>query len=552
MTGEVLKSGDSVSAGFVVDKKGSSDVVTVKKNSAAEYEIESLSTLHDPGTYTVAVETSLGQKYSDTITITDGLKMTSMSPALYENKKKDNYSTQNPISGKASFGGASHTEISIAHNSNTPITATSQNGVSAYGITGDRVYLFMRVINSELITENGWEIVSDSWGKKTSQTIEGAETGQVDTGALVIQTSSDGINWNNEDMSRYADGLYTTDYENHYGDRGDVFIYAPNGEEVLNGLYVRVLYAYELKQDKDDYRYLEEYKFFLCSNELDAVTFHNLSADDTMDQILEDYDDVTASVYRRAETMLSGSYTVSGFSIDTSSNPTVTYSVLKNETSVAIPSNHKFTEEGKYTVNLTSAVNSKRTVEIYVDRMTDEKALEYYFGESFLNGKRIYSEGEYPVYEGGLTSYGLNQVDLFHAPLGGQIQNITTGETINIAATREEKTGDLTSPGEYVATFTTNQSFDADTASGDCRIFTFHFRIIPEGTAPGPEVNQKSLENYATTTISDSYPLYYALTYQSAGKGNITLAFSSKEDALKYAYEYEKGMVEQQSDGSYR
>ena len=552
MTGNNIKSGDSVVSGFVIDKNGSSDVVTVKKNNSTENEIETLTTISESGVYTITVKTDLGQNYVYTITVTDGLKQTSLLPTVYENEKKKEYTTENPLSGNTSFGIKAHTELSISQKSGTPITVSSRNGDPAYGITGDNVSLFLKLTNSKELSDAGWEIASDTWGKKISQTIEGVETGQVDTGAIVIQTSSDGVNWENEDMSRYAKGLYTTDYENNYGHRGDVFIYAPNGQNVLNGQYIRILYAYEIKKDKEDYRCLEEYKFYLCSNELDAVAFHNLSADDKMDQILEDYDDVTASIYRQAETMLTEAYTVSGFSIDTSLNPTVTYTVQRNDKNIAVPSSHKFTDEGKYVINLTSAVNSKRTVEIYVDRMTDERALEYYFGESFLTGKRIYSEGDYPVYEGELTSYGLKEIDSNHLPLSGQIKNTSTGEVINIAATRDGKSGSLNSPGEYEATFTTNANFESDTASGDCRTFTFHFSIIAKGTAPGPVVNQQSLENYAKTTISDSYPLYYALTYQSAGKGNITLAFSTKEEALNYAYEYEKGMVEQQSDGTFR
>lgn len=51
--------------------------------------------------------------------------------------------------------------------------------------------------------------------------------------------------------------------------------------------------------------------------------------------------------------------------------------------------------------------------------------------------------------------------------------------------------------------------------------------------------------------MSDSYPIYYGLTYQSARKGYITLAFSTEEDAIAYQRNFEKGMVEQQPDGTY-
>ena len=52
--------------------------------------------------------------------------------------------------------------------------------------------------------------------------------------------------------------------------------------------------------------------------------------------------------------------------------------------------------------------------------------------------------------------------------------------------------------------------------------------------------------------VSDCNPVYYGLSFPSAGKGNITHAFATEEDAREYAYNYEKGTVEQQEDGSYR
>ena len=80
--------------------------------------------------------------------------------------------------------------------------------------------------------------------------------------------------------------------------------------------------------------------------------------------------------------------------------------------------------------------------------------------------------------------------------------------------------------------------------SGDRKIFTFRFEIIAEGTAPGPVINQQKLKEYASTTVSDSYPLYYALRFPARGKGTITLAFQNWEDAYNYAYNHESGRVQ--------
>ena len=176
---------------------------------------------------------------------------------------------------------------------------------------------------------------------------------------------------------------------------------------------------------------------------------------------------------------------------------------------------------------------------LYVDRSTDEEALNNYFGDSFIDGKRIYSEGEYPVFEGGKTTYNINAMPDTFLPISGTIKNITTGKTIEIISSRTAQSDVLDEAGDYIAEFSTNSNYEKDLRSGDNRIFTFHFSLIAAGNAPGPQVNKQKLYQYAQSKVSDSYPIYYGLTYQSAYKGNITLAFSSREDAAKYQNSYE-------------
>lgn len=554
LSGQNLSNNASVKAGFVVEKNGSTDLVAVIKENGTRFFVNSLASVVEKGSYTIEIKDPLDNVYTTSISVSEGMQTVKRMPVVFENEKKKEYQEINLVSGYTSFGAKSHTSLMIGDNSDTAIKESKRNGYSAFGVSGTNVYLFLSLVNEDYLAKNGWEIVSDSWGKKDSQTIAGAYTGQVDTGALILQTSFDGNNWQNVDYERYANGLYTTDFEHHYGNKGNVLIYQPSGEDVVRGIYVRVIYAYEIKQSssKSDYRYIEKYEFYLCCNELDAVTYHNLSAKKEVSDVIESYDKATAAVYQHAETMLSGSYTVSGFSVDTTLNPTVAFTVKRNGQTIAVPSNRTFTSTGRYDIELTSAVNDKKTVTIFVDRMNTEEALQYYFGESFINGKRIYSEGSYPVFEGGKTNYNLNPVGEYHLPLGGYIRNLSTGAEIIISADRSAKQGVLSEPGEYVAVFTTN-SFAIDAASsGDCREFTFRFNLIAEGTAPGPIVNRRSLDDYARSTLSDAYPVFYGLTYTSAGKGNITVAFATREAALEYAYNYEKGTVEQQSDGSYR
>ena len=551
-TGEEISPSTEITEGFSVSKMGSCDSVLVKRNKGASVYVDSAQSFYEEGKYEILVTDPLGDTFSFNVSVTDGLSMMPVSPAMYENEKKKEYTEDNLVDGTMSFGARSHTSLKIAHNSSSLIAVSSRNSVAAYGVKGSGVYLFLNLVNNDVMNRDGWEILSDDWGKKDSQLVDGVHVGQVGSGALIIQTSPNGVSWENVDYGRYANGVFTTDYEHYYGNHGDVLIYMPNGQDVLNGIYIRVIYAYEAKNAvlKADNRYIEKYEFYLCSNELDAVTFHNLSVSTSWKDILgdEEYDDTTAEVYKQAETLLSGSYTTAGFRIDTTLNPTVSFAVKRDGDSIAIPSNHEFTASGKYEIVLTSAVNEMKTVYLFVDRMSAEEALEFYFGASLIEGKRIYSEGEYPSFEGGLTSYHLNSVDQNHLPVRGIITNQTTGETIEIPALYKEQSGDLFVPGLYEGRFET----DGRQESGDKRVITFRFEIIPEGSATGPKVNQKSLYEYAHSTITDSYPIYYSLMYPSATAGYITLAFATHEAAKEYAYNYEKGMVELQADGTYR
>ena len=554
-SGEDLGTKSSVSGGFIVDKSGTEYATYVSKNNGTAKAVSDLTSFTEPGSYKIEMTSDLGKKYSRTIKITDGSKLTELTPLVYTGGKSDKYEEENEISAKKTFGITSCSKLKLGTQAGSLVTVSEKDGYAAYGVTGKEASLYLNLSNTESMSK--WEIYSDTYGKKEKETICGTQTGEVATGALVIQKSTDGSNWENVDLDKYADGLYTTDFYKNYGDKGDVLIYTPDGDELIKGLYLRVIYAYELKEvDQKKYdRNLEVYKLYLCSNELGAVTFHNLSAtDDVIRNSVGADDEDDLSVYKKAETLLSGSGTTTGFSIDTSLNPTVTYTVKRDGQKVAVPENHQFTADGKYEISLKSAVGDTQDVVIFVDKDSADETFENYFAEGFINSdsKRIYSEGEYPTFEGGQTSYTVSGVNNNYLPISGTITNTTTGEVIEIVASRTKRTGEITEPGEYVAVFTTQQTVNGTVLPGDYREYTFRFSIIAEGTAPGPKVNQDNLKSYAASTMVDSYPKYYGVTYQSASKGNITLAFATKEAAQEYAYQYEKGTVEEQEDGTYR
>ena len=555
MSGEDVSSSSTVDKGFIIDTCGSSDTVTVKNGNSATRTVVNQESVCAAGNYIVEIKNALGTSFQYNINVTDGLEFATLKPTVYENGKKDEYAEVNPVTN-TSMGIPYHTTIRLAQKYGTGIANDTSKSVPRYGITGQNVYLFMDLVNEDKIFQNGWEIVDDKWGKKDKETIAGAATGEIESGAIVIQTSIDGQTWINVDQGRYAKGLYTTDYEANYGDRGDVLIYTPDGNAVLNGLYIRVYYAYEAyqKETKTYCRELESYSFYLCNNELGAVALHNLSLDgQDLNNLVGDDDETTLDIYRHAETMTSGAGTVTGFQVDTSLNPTVTYTITRNGQAIAVTSDHKYTTTGKYVITLKSAVGKVETRLIYVDREADDNSLKTYFGESFIQGKRIYSEdSKYPVFEGGETKYNLAKLSDNYLPISGTIENVTTGNKINITSSWAARSARLDEAGDYVAVFTTNPQFETDDMSGDAKKFTFQFRLIENGTAPGPVVNERKLKEYDGLNVTDSYPIFYGVTYQSASKGYITLAFRNREDAVSYAYNYEKGMVEKQADGSFR
>ena len=548
----LVANNSSVTDGFIVDDKGANVSITVTKDDDFVQNVSALQTFTNPGKYTINAVSPLGDSFSNTITVSDGLSTKVIPANCYKNQEKTGYTTENKVTG-----GTQLTYLMIGQKAGPAVKNATYNGFNAYGITGDRVRFYLKVQSLADYAKNGWEVISDDYGKKETQTIEGACTGTIEKGALIIQKSSDGKNWQCIENGRYANGLYTTNYCEYYSGTGEVLVYTPDGNDVINGIYIRMIFAYEIKQveGKEKKRCMEEYAFYLCSNDLDAVTFHNLTVKDQVSEICGDDNEIEMKkLYETAETMESGTVTVTGFTIDKTNNPTVTYTVKKNGFVVSDSTQTEFTETGKYDIELKSALGSVKSVSLYVDAMTTDDTLSLYFGDGFIDGKRIYSEGPYPVFEGGHTNYVFNSIAEFYEPLYGQITNLTTNKTTSISASRTGRTMKINEPGEYIVVLNNNPSYDPDSPmqpSGDNKVITFHFQIIPEGTAPGPQINRESLEDSMKKSISGRYPKYYGLMYSSAAGGIITLAFKNYEDAFKYAYNYEKGIVEVQEDGSY-
>lgn len=531
--------------GFTVMSDSPFSTIFVKEPGGYEYSVPEYSVYTQKGEYSVKLRTAFGDDYNYKVYITDGIDMKEIDSVIYET----NSSYGSPKEVTNAVGSRNMTSLFVEQFNGHSINQTEYDGLQAISVDGESVALYLQLNYGETLGD-GWLLASDSYGNESKHKIADVKTGPVETGALIIKTSKDGKTWEVLERGRYKDGLLTTDFYNCYGGGRRIQIYTPNGNEVLNGLYVKVIYAFEVKKNKESKNIIEEYTFYLSNSNTDAVVFHNKSVEGELQEILSEEDQTTLDIYQKAESLADNTQTLSGFSIDISQNPTVKYEVRRNDQSM-VGSTNTFTESGKYQITL-NAVGETKKVTIYVDRDTSMESLEKYFGDGFLSGKRVYAETGYPVYVGGQTTYNILKVPETMLPVSGKITNLSTGEEITIDATRIAKSGDITEPGEYEAKFYTNKTFLSESPVGDTKVFTFHFIVINEKDVPGPVVNEQLLEEYAKTNISDLCPRYYGLTYPSAGRGYITCAFATYDDAYQYACDHERGAVEPQEDGSYR
>ncbi len=400
----------------------------------------------------------------------------------------------------------------------------------------------------------------------SERTYKGISSGAIQSGLLIVEKSYDASDWKRVDSQEYANGLFTTNFRTHYGSGNTVQIYAPSGADLNRGIYVRVTYVYEAKHtfiEKNlfgfdttktkDKIFREQSVVYLCNENINAVTIHNLSTvNNAFGEGVRTDDGAHLEEYYRAETLVNNSMTYTGFQVD-NSLASVNVTVLHNGTKLDIPSDGKFTSAGKYDIIISQRFgNEQKIITVYIEMRSSSQIKNYYFPNNFITGKRIFWEGKYPKFEGGLSSYNIGAIEAQYPAIYGTIENVTTKTVVKISGDRELKNVVLTEPGEYVAKFYNNPTFLTDTPAGDTFIITYRFNLIEEGTAPGPQVNKDKLAEFVTNNVSDYFPKYYGVTYSSAGPGNITIAFSNYKDAFDFAYNYEKGCVEKQADGSFR
>ena len=545
----------TVEYGFKMNKLGNNCTLVYSKGEGKEQEVSEKTVITEKGEYLVTVTDNLEREKKYRIEITTGLSETEIAPTVYENSgKKPQYIEGNALEGYTTYGAKSLTNIKIAQPGDKKIVSAGRESYMAYGIDSENAFIYMNLNNARKISDTGWEISSDKYGGKNTEKIGETWIGEIKTGAILIQKSQDGIEWENVNDGKYANGLYTTDYYSYYANNDDTLIYMPDGNDILNGVYLKITYVYKIysKYKKQSIKYVESYKMYLCSNNLDAVTFHNLTNEKEEKNISYDDGNEYEKLYDLTETLVSGSGTFTGFQVDNSLNPTVSYSIKYNGVTIDRSKDNRYTSGGRYDIVLESEVGTTKAFIIYVNKESIEQAVKTYFGEGFITdgSERIYDEdSKCPVYVAGKTTYSLEKVTDEYLPLKGSIKNEKTDEIINIPHVRSAWSGALEKPGDYIATFTTQYSASGQSLPGDYFVFTFRFKLIEDGTQPGPVINERELKEYAITTASDAYPMFYSYTMQSADDGTITYVFREKDKAEEELKKVAGGMVEDEKDG---
>ena len=547
-SGEKIPHNNSVEYGFKINKGNSSNLVSVLEPNGTKNNVSNGKTFLSSGTYTIVETTKLGKIYTTSIKVTKGMSKQEVNPSIYCCEDNLGYpaTSENITIDKIPL---SSFQV-VVYDGTTH--SLEDNNLQNIGVSTNQCFFFLGLNTQNLPSD--WIVSNDTWGLVENQYVNNIFVGPVDSGALILQKSTDGSSWEFCQEGLYNDGVFTTDYFDNFGE-GDNIIYTPLGSDIISGCYYKITYAYELYNltTKKYQNIIETYTFYLCNDDVSAITFHNLSSDALIEDSLKDEDSTTIELYKKSETLVNNSETIDGFRIDYTLNPNVEINICKNGSPIEIPSNLEITDQGKYDIEIYTKFGTKRNITIYVNKLDFESLYNYYFIDNFISGKRIYSELDYPVFEGGYTTYQIISQNKNLPLLSGEINNITTGEKTIILPNENGNTGEFVTPGEYVVKLNTNQTYLTDFPAGDNHAFIFRFYIIEQGTAPGPIVNQNNLEKYTSNAnTSNYYPIYYGVTYQSAASGYITLAFATEKAAKEFVYNYEKGMVEVQIDGTYR
>ena len=293
------------------------------------------------------------------------------------------------------------------------------------------------------IIKKEYSISNDTWGSiqkgNDKQTVlsgeNNIETGEIGSGALIIQTSEDGENWKRLDniengKYKYQNGLYTTDVLKYY--HGTTQKYYLDGNAIKKGVYVNISFLYEIKydyiyyyttQERYWYQHLlfgipiggthtvehtetkityynicENYLFYVVEDDVEVVTFNNLTTEDKNEIVkvekpnsdnpeeykkqAEQYNNYLSSLIDNiTPTMFNGDMTTTGFNINITSNPYLKVQVLHNDMALYIPQ-FKYISKDKNKDQIYYQFKTPGRYDITISSLTKTKKLTLYIDTS--------------------------------------------------------------------------------------------------------------------------------------------------------------------------
>lgn len=275
-----------------------------------------------------------------------------------DDKSSYDFSSASEVSSMT-FGKKTLGEFSIS--ANVIETGTYRN-TPAYGVSGNVSFSYSYDGSFQTSVLENWNLITDE-----GTTVGDIElSGSIGKGALIVQTCHDGSTWNN------AVNPVTNFYESNPSGRDD--FYTTSGEDIAQGTYYRVIFAYKMGQKtgttgwgpwkKDVFAYkkhVEVYQFYLVVGE-GNISIHNLATDSTSFE----NEGVSSTVLQKGETLVDGSMTTKGFSIDKLGS-SVLVGVSKDGGKVSyVNDGATFTENGRYTVTTITKFGKQRSQTIYV------------------------------------------------------------------------------------------------------------------------------------------------------------------------------------------
>lgn len=428
------------------------------------------------------------------------------------------------------------------------VLKTSFNGMQAIAVKGGtQVKIrYTQSIPSNNSGNHTWHLSSDSY-----ENVAGNKVGTIGSGAWLLYTSTDGVNWN------YAGA-------NSVGINDKEVTYQISGEDVGRGIYIKVLcvaevyYTYVSGSHKeysnwwnklwgngyyvDDYsNYYRnigaEYKFFVAYDTADIALHSEASRDFTPEVEGMELTESEVEILRRSVTLGDGSVSFTSITADflgrTSDKVTVQYN---GGTESAVVDGEVFTRPGKYTFSITSAFGTNRQKTVYIIDSGTDLAYSQYFGSGITDARvRMYDEHfAVPTYMTGMK-LKIAPTSEYLPGLYGTIEYSLDGENATVierfSGRTESFESALTKQGLYVVHM---YSSDPTVMSGEIVEYTFAFAISND-TSYAPRLNRALLTSTDRNILYASKILTVAV--KTTGGGSYLYSFPATDSYRSIAYD---------------